>query len=286
MFIEKSFKFSPLNIYGKVEIAVVGCGGNGSWFIPHLCRIVADFQKRTNAEFNITLYDGDKVEEKNIGRQNFIVKDVGEFKSEVLSRRYGGAYGLDVCYSTEYVKNLSSSIVIGCVDNNATRKILGNNRIYFDIGNEKDFGQIIIKGNTENYYQTPSFFKVFPDASVDRHPDELSCAELAVSAPQALMINSFGAILLANTFKNYLENNLDYFMIKYNLYGYIECLRNNLTNLKPYISMNYCDKDPIRWYTHFKIGKMLYPITKFNSFVKDGKIKISQTDGVFSFENI
>lgn len=287
MLVPKAIKFSnPSDIFysDNISMNVVGCGGNGSWFIPHLCRIVIEYQKKyPQKHIEITLYDGDKVEPKNVGRQNFILKDVGLYKSEVLATRYGSAYGLDIRYVTDFIKiNTYGDVMFGCVDNVATRKLLSG-RVIFDVGNEKDFGQILIKSQLRMGGTTPSFSQVFPDAREDKQPDEMSCAELLESAPQSLMINSLGAILMATAFQSFLQGDLDYFMINYNLHGYVDYVKNTIHNLKPYLS-GYVSNQMDTWYSHFKIGKVLYPINKLPGFLKEKKLCVTMVDGEYQFK--
>jgi tRNA A37 threonylcarbamoyladenosine dehydratase len=55
--------------FSHVQIYLVGCGGTGSFLIPHLCRI-ANFLNETGRQIDLTLIDFDRIEEKNLYRQN------------------------------------------------------------------------------------------------------------------------------------------------------------------------------------------------------------------------
>lgn len=64
----------------KLRFCVVGCGGTGALF--------AEMLVRTGA-LDITLVDGDRVEESNLNRVlGFLVKDTGRKKVEVLKSRF------------------------------------------------------------------------------------------------------------------------------------------------------------------------------------------------------
>ena len=138
-------------------IMVVGTGGTGSMVAEGLCRLLIGKDHR------IILVDHDKVEKRNLGRQNFYKSDLGKFKSEVLARRLSLAYKREVLYFTEPVQQLPvgvrGELTIGCVDNAeareklqyAGRHIMGGlysySRMggwYIDAGNSEHSGQVLI----------------------------------------------------------------------------------------------------------------------------------------------
>ena len=55
------------------KLLIIGAGGIGSYLASFLERI----SERRQALYDITIYDDDKVEEKNLSYQNFNVEDVG-----------------------------------------------------------------------------------------------------------------------------------------------------------------------------------------------------------------
>ena len=63
----------------KRKILIIGAGGIGSFLISFLDRI---------GLYNITVFDPDKVEKKNITYQNFLESDIGENKAKVMEKRY------------------------------------------------------------------------------------------------------------------------------------------------------------------------------------------------------
>jgi hypothetical protein len=116
---------------------------------------------------DITLIDGDTIEEKNLIRQNFIKPDVGKNKARVMAERYGRAFGLEVGIVERYLNTdlaidliankKESVIILGCVDNNATRKIIyediwygteetqaADHIFWLDVANEMFDGQVVI----------------------------------------------------------------------------------------------------------------------------------------------
>jgi hypothetical protein len=93
----------------------------------------------------------------------------------------------------------SLSILVGCVDNNKSRKLChdvfmkSENLIYLDAGNGEFGGQVVcgIRRKGKTYYKPVG--ALYPDVlelnATDKFPTELSCAEAAVSAPQSIVAN-------------------------------------------------------------------------------------------------
>ena len=72
-FILKNFNEKNLKKLGNAKIHIIGIGGIGCPLIQYL--VSTGFK-------NLTLFDGDKIEKTNIGRQIlFSLKDVGEYKT-------------------------------------------------------------------------------------------------------------------------------------------------------------------------------------------------------------
>jgi len=99
-------------------VAVVGCGGTGGFVAEGLCRLLPP-------RADLVLVDHDRVEERNLGRQNFTREELGQFKSEALARRLARAHRLPVGYSTFPIALTQlryPGLVIGCVDNGLARR--------------------------------------------------------------------------------------------------------------------------------------------------------------------
>lgn len=152
----------------KLNIHVIGAGGTGGFCVEFLARLLA------GGEHQIHVYDGDKVELKNLKRQNFTVSDVDLNKAEVLCNRLSEQI-MDAPvliphreYLTDENVLLSelliskeedeSLIVIQAVDNVATRKLVNNvimnnlveNKILtvaLDSGNDDQGGQVVLYAN-------------------------------------------------------------------------------------------------------------------------------------------
>lgn len=214
---------------------IIGAGGNGGYLIPNLLRQISLQNKflrlENKAQHAVTIIDADGVEDKNLTRQNFIQRDVGSNKAEVMANRYGAAFGVEVNYIPEYLdgeKMLKSivkgtngvPVVIGAVDNNKTRAIVHDvfkstkGMFWIDAGNEEWAGQVVVGYNAgkavdkakkePHLFNMPAVTELFPEIleATDKLPHEMSCAERAVSNPQNIQTNQTAANLVmgfANT---------------------------------------------------------------------------------------
>lgn len=233
-------KIYTLKTYPSARaILLLGCGGTGGHLVPHLARYVGVKNESDDRRtVGLILADGDIVEEKNLKRQHFIESDIAKNKAVVMAERYSAAFGMEIkaipkdLETADDIINTfnnyrvgdSSYLIIGCVDNNASRKIIYNwmktrrrqSRFWIDAGNEERAGQVIcgytsncfsysnkvrpggnvMEGNftlpcvTEHYQELLSENSIFNS--------ELSCAERAVSAPQNMQTNVTAATLAMN----------------------------------------------------------------------------------------
>lgn len=205
---EKAFGFSvqDIRLYTK-NIYIVGCGGNGSHLVPHISRLT---QKSNNT--NIILIDGDKVENKNIIRQNFVENDVGRNKAEVLSSRYSC---LNSCisfipemFNKEQIssKPYQTTVLVTCTDTFSSRHEVSKvfeetpQCLWIDLGNEKTAGQVIVASTykrTEREMPLPHVFELFPDTVTQSNSVGVSpsCADLT---EQVGFVNLTAATIAAN----------------------------------------------------------------------------------------
>jgi len=154
----QSFALDNSFARGTFTVTIVGCGGTGGFVAEGLCRLLP-------REATLVLVDHDRVEERNLRRQNFVREDLGRFKSEALAQRLARKYGRAVAYSTLPVGTVElrfPGVVIGCVDNGLARRdiasgmnsffgarIVGEGYVrrpnwWVDAGNGEDYGQIVI----------------------------------------------------------------------------------------------------------------------------------------------
>lgn len=241
-------------------IVQIGTGGTGSYVVKNIAQTLGISKK--NASYMIV--DPDVIEEKNLGNQLFLPEEVGLKKADVLASRYSQAFNIDIAsysegyiesvedvkklFVTEYLnipsvgldRHLFLPIIIGCVDNNYTRKILDeffktlNTCIYIDAGNEsvtvpsdwqerpksewteselKEYndsgwsGQVVTGVRLSGFKQDP-VADAMPSVHTDEdsiRPSDMSCTELTASDPQRLIVNKFAALAITGIFSQILE---------------------------------------------------------------------------------
>jgi len=247
---EYYYNYSPPD--GRSNILQIGAGGNGSWLAKHISRL-----------FNFNSYiivDGDNVERKNLIRQNFTISDLGENKAQALAVRYSRIFGKEIGYIPNFLNesNLrdemrTSSIIISCLDNNKSRRIIYNEFkkkpnmtvMWIDLGNDLDWGQIFISGGTiiRDNSKKPALlrqgkdillFDVIKYFEAGKHPGDMSCAERMEAGLQNPIINNFMAITAMNIIYNIIKG------IKVDYYKLIINTRNTMT--KYYLKDLYVDK--------------------------------------------
>ena len=209
--------------YPSVRIYVVGCGGTGSFLVPHVCRL-ANWFYDAGKQISITLIDFDRIEEKNLYRQNFCQAELGYNKAQALAVRYKAMFpklrigAIEDRASAIRLDRSTPTVVIGCVDNAAARKSIeelmieysglvahGFSQIpcwWIDCGNDYTYGQVAI-GNwysleLDDYILEPATCITLPLPTI-QYPElllqtdeneTLSCAERALLNGQSLNINS------------------------------------------------------------------------------------------------
>ncbi|NJL51128.1 MAG: thiamine biosynthesis protein ThiF [Hydrococcus sp. SU_1_0] len=236
--------------YPFVRIYVVGCGGTGSFLVPHLCRL-ANWFDAAGKQVSITLIDFDPIEDKNLYRQNFCPAELGYNKAQALAVRYKAMFptlrigAVDRQASAISLDRSMPTVVIGCVDNAAARKSIeelmieysnqtayGFNRLpcwWIDCGNDYTHGQVAI-GNwysleLADYILEPATCTTLPLPTI-QYPEllqtdeneTLSCAERALLNGQSLNINSQIAIAAGEMVHQLLNSQLKRMQIEVDLF--------------------------------------------------------------------
>jgi len=240
----------------------LGAGGTGSQLAPFLGKMLAPFKDIVGGaltnKHTYTLIDGDNVEDKNVGRQNFTVKDIGQNKAARMATKVGATFGMRVDCIDAYVesdehlkailmsyveKYKSVPIIVNCTDTHAVRRMIhrvvrgwkeSKPLLYIDSGNEEYAGQVVIglqKNMREKvtvlyhetvpnwpaeispfdspagYFLLPTVVELYPDIleSKEKFTTELSCAERALSNPQASDTNLMAAVVIKNMVSNLLS---------------------------------------------------------------------------------
>ncbi|MDD4987072.1 MAG: ThiF family adenylyltransferase [Dehalococcoidales bacterium] len=182
----------------RYTVVLVGCGGTGGYAAEGLCRILP-------AQAQLALIDFDRVEERNLVRQNFFRDEIGQIKSEVLAKRLSRKYNRAVAYSVLPIGMAplkSDSLVIGCVDNGPARRDIAKKFTasynsdpawWVDAGNAENSGQVLI-GNRDGapayrreekgdrFYYLPLPTRQRPEL-LREQPQEPGCADIPAQGP-------------------------------------------------------------------------------------------------------
>jgi hypothetical protein len=182
----------------RYQVCIVGCGGTGGFVAESLCRMLP-------SQVPLVLIDMDRVEARNLVRQNFFREDLGQLKSEALAHRLSRKYGRAVAYSTLPVRMTDlgySALVIGCVDTGPARRdiadkfkeLYGNTPAWWiDSGNDENLGQVLIGNRNgaarwqkddrgERFYSLPLPTQQRPEL-LRQQPPARDCADITGQGP-------------------------------------------------------------------------------------------------------
>ncbi|HAH93317.1 MAG TPA: hypothetical protein DCM01_05505 [Dielma fastidiosa] len=187
------------NIKYKKLFVIIGTGGTGSLLARDLPKLLL------NTSSKMVIVDGDQVEQKNMKRQAFQPQDIGENKAIALAKKINTFHG-ELCeaidkYVTrneliEFIDQRKEyyPILIGCVDNDATRILLEQtfrhlkNAVYIDSANSEYDGNVYAALNVNQVIYGALRSETYTLEYKD-HPTEKSCQELAASNVQYLITN-------------------------------------------------------------------------------------------------
>ncbi len=211
--LDNSFARAPFTV------TVAGCGGTGGFVAEGLCRLLPQ-------QARLVLVDHDRVEERNLLRQNFTRQDIGRFKSEALAYNLARKTGRPVCYSTYPVAMIdfeSPGLILGCVDNGPARRDIASqlnehsyyNRWWVDAGNGENYGQILIGNQTrrllhsfdaesETCLALPLPTIQMP-ALLSQTPGMRSCADAVAASDQGPTINQVMAALMLEVVRRLID---------------------------------------------------------------------------------
>lgn len=239
------FKFDTEEGYRRsYSIILIGCGGTGSQLAPSLFQLCANTVNPRKANISsITLVDGDRFELKNTINQKCLKEDVHELKSVSLAEKFKYIYeGLTIYSYNDYLRDAedlvklgtssysSTVILISCVDNNSTRKLIcdaykeiGKNRdvIYVDAGNGDidRVGQVVVGAIMQKEVKLPCVGDIFGEVALAIDEDLstiTSCTRVATEHPQNIATNVFSASIVFSVLVNIItfskvEDNVIYF---------------------------------------------------------------------------
>lgn len=225
-------------------IAVVGCGGTGGFLAEGLCRLFLDTSIR------VILVDHDRVEERNLLRQNYYPEELGRFKAQALAERLALKYRRPVAYALDPFSSpleeksmlgpdwraLSPGILVGCVDNAPAREAMAQwcsrwqMGWWVDVGNGQQFGQVLV-GNAppdrlRGAFREKEGVCIALPRPTDQRPELLvaptppldpSCAEAVALEQQSPTINQAMAALTLEVVRRLVAGELTWIQVALDL---------------------------------------------------------------------
>jgi len=205
-----------LNPEHLVTVTLIGCGGTGSQVLTCLARLNEALIGIGHPGLHVTVYDGDIVDETNVGRQLYSPADIGQNKALISVSRINRYFGYNWTAVPEAItKGLKGNIIITCIDSAPGRveifedispykevkkqkNLATEYKHYYwlDFGNDLKTGQVVL-GNIEESLLPPRF-NTLPTL-IDRFPQlkkmrakksEPSCSVAQALGKQDLFINS------------------------------------------------------------------------------------------------
>lgn len=177
----------------SLNIFIIGCGNLGSWLALDLAR----------KGHTLHLFDGDKIEEENIGCQLYSTNQIGCDKAgttRYIVQEFSGNENIEV-YDKYTKDSMTNPIIFCCVDSMKIRKLIfnkwkeqENREIFIDTRNGFELTECycVIKDNEEMYEKT-----LFKDSEASEVPCNLK------STQHSCFI---GVGLMSGVFCNYLAN--------------------------------------------------------------------------------
>ena len=157
----------------QLQIAVAGCGGNGSQVLSGLARLHAALLALGHRGLQVTAFDPDTVTAANVGRQLFSAGDIGQNKARVLINRLNCYYGLNWQASAGTSVSGPCHFLITCVDTVSARQSLSKAAqadYWLDLGNTDQKGQVILGQTIAMRLRTNHYFH--PDKYADDDYDD------------------------------------------------------------------------------------------------------------------
>ncbi|MFD0749278.1 PRTRC system ThiF family protein [Mucilaginibacter calamicampi] len=239
-----------LQPYNPVTVNLIGAGGTGGQVLTALARMNHALNALGHAGLFVRLFDDDRVDAANLGRQLFTTAELGQYKSVALINRVNRFFGTNWKAETlRYGKDLmtdrdlvSATITISCVDTVAARYEIadvlmsltetyhGRNHVQYwmDFGNSRSSGQVILSTLEKIKQPASELFRPVADLPLvtEEFNDLLIATELGDTTPscslaealtkQDLFINSAlancGASLLWQLFREGILFNRGFFL--------------------------------------------------------------------------
>jgi ThiF family len=184
----------------KSNIYIIGVGGVGSWLTPALALLTSPEQ--------ITLIDGDTLEQKNLNRQLFDEDQVGQNKASALSLEYNTSH-IAEWFCDGLLEFQTEDWLMVCVDNDPARR---SALVECDRYGCRTICAANETNSSEAYYYQPSWKGTmldprlyYPGIATNREGDPrrnaIGCTgEVQASNPQLVTSNMMAASLAGHLF--------------------------------------------------------------------------------------
>lgn len=295
-----------------LNIFVIGCGGTGSYLIPNLARLLsvkqvdgviprlflcdADIVEEKNLlRQNFVRSDIGKNKASVLALRyskafGIPIAGVEDYlpagDSHTVARWITDVVNGAACLFPE-AENISSvcNIIISCVDNVKTRLTIREYRkynlsltpIWIDTGNEEFRGQVVYSDYLKDSLgSTLDVFDIFPNMveqmTKSDHPDALSCADHALSAPQNIGANMTSAQCAFNYF-NIVYHNICAIKEMFNNHRTLTDIAQDLFSINHNICFFNIEKNYLASESHFKTGFC----ERYKKYGLESKIKQGQS---------
>jgi PRTRC genetic system ThiF family protein len=241
-----------LNPYNPIIVNLIGAGGTGSQVLTALARMNHALIELRHPGIIVRLFDDDKVDHANLGRQLFATAELKQYKAVALINRVNLFFGTNWKAVTErYDKTLlhenadlvRAGLTISCVDTvtarmetaevlKAIHRHSGNMRsnpvYYMDFGNSRFTGQVVlstvgkVKQPPMKKFKTVEVLPMVTDEfrelleTSEQTDNTPSCSLAEALTKQDLFINSalanLGASLLWTLFREGMLTNRGFFL--------------------------------------------------------------------------
>ncbi|EHQ30976.1 PRTRC system ThiF family protein [Mucilaginibacter paludis] len=241
-----------LNPYNPIIVNLIGAGGTGSQFLTALARMNHALIALNHPGLMVRVFDDDRVEEANLGRQLFSMAELGLHKAVALVNRINLFFGtnwkaIPERYDANMLKEepelAMAELTISCVDTASARfeiadllSIIYNSKrhtyhhplYWMDFGNSKETGQVILSTIADIQQPASKKFAVvsrlplvteeFKELleSSEKADNTPSCSLAEALTRQDLFINSalanLGASLLWQMFREGMLFNRGFFL--------------------------------------------------------------------------
>jgi len=224
------------NLSGRLSCRLIGAGGVGQIVATFLVRYLRSLRRAAR----LVVIDGDDFEHGNESRMD--VANYSDTKAAALARTLKQTCRgseVTILAGEQYVgpDNLARLIhsgpgesVLLCVDNHATRKLVGDHCATLDdiclvsggndgVGPDSDgtmrngtAGNVQVVVRRGGKALTPGLGDLHPEIAspADSRPDDVGCADLMATVPQILFTNLTTAAAMLNTWRLFATGDLGY----------------------------------------------------------------------------